>query len=243
MTAMNAENKTGSNTTQPAIVLHQWQISPFCGKIRKVLAFKGLTYSVVEYAGLRALKASRLSSAGKLPVLDYAGERFQDSSLIARMLDQRHPTPALLPREPAARHLAHLLEDWADESLYWYELWARFCDPVARDRSVALLCAGRPGFERFVVKLGVGRYRRAAVAQGLGRYPKAHVLAELHAHLRALEGRLECAAWLTGAEPSIADIAVSAQLDEILRTCTFAQELQAYTRLHEWLLRCRFGAE
>ena len=228
--------------TEPNIVLHQWQISPFCGKLRKVLAFKGLPFSVVEYAGLRALKAGGLSSAGKLPVLDYAGERFQDSSVIARMLEQRHPTPSLLPSDPAARHLAHLLEDWADESLYWYELWARFCDPNARDRAVALLCTGRPRFERFFVKLGVARYGRAVVTQGLGRYPNAHVQAELHGHLRALEGRLECAAWLSGPEPSIADIAVSAQLDEIIRTSTFAHELTMYTHVTEWLTRCRFGA-
>lgn len=230
------------NMTQPTIVLHQWQISPFCGKVRKILAFKGLAFDVIEYAGLRSLKVGSLSQAGKLPVLDYAGERFQDSSVIARMLEQRHPSPTLQPSEPGARHLAHLLEDWADESLYWYELWARFCDPIALDRSVALLCVGRPRYERAIVKIGVGRYRSAVVAQGLGRYSTAHVQAELHGHLRALEGRLEYAPWLTGAEPSLADIAVSAQLDEIVRTSTLADELAAYTHVMEWLTRCRFGA-
>jgi glutathione S-transferase len=52
-----------------------------------------------------------------------------------------------------------------------------------------------------------------------------------HGHLRALEGRLECAEWLTGAEPSIADIAASAQLDEIVRTSTFAHELSVRSEL------------
>ena len=61
----------------PAIILHQWRISPFCGKVRRVLEHKRLAYDVVDYNGLRARKASGLSAAGKLPVLDYDGERIR----------------------------------------------------------------------------------------------------------------------------------------------------------------------
>ena len=41
----------------PAIVLHQWAISPFCGKVRRILEHKGLPFEVVDYNGLRARKA------------------------------------------------------------------------------------------------------------------------------------------------------------------------------------------
>jgi glutathione S-transferase len=226
--------------TQPKIVLHQWEISPFCGKIRKVLGYKGLAYEVVEYAGLRALEVKRLSDTGKLPVLDIDGERFRDSSVIARELERRFPTPPLWPQAARARHLSHLLEDWADESLYWIESWARFCDPAARDRAATLLSAGRPAFERNLVKIAMGRYGKAASVQGIGRYPEAHVTAELRAHLDALDGLLEGATWLTGDAPSIADIAVAAQLDEFRRTSRFKADIDARPRLQEWLERCRF---
>jgi glutathione S-transferase len=43
------------------IVLHQWEISPFCGKVRKMLHIKGLAYETVDYAGLRAVRAAKLS--------------------------------------------------------------------------------------------------------------------------------------------------------------------------------------
>jgi len=226
--------------TQPKIVLHQWLISPFCGKVRKVLALKGLAYDVVEYGGVRALQVKRLSHAGKLPILDYAGERFADSSVIARMLEARHPEPSLYPARPRERQLAHLLEDWADESLYWFELWSRFCDPVARERAVALFCEGRPAYERSIVRLGMRPYQRAVKVQGLGRYPDAFIRSALLEHLAALDGLLAEGPWLVGERASIADIAVSAQLDEFARTSTLAHELGAFPRLVAWLERCDF---
>ena len=36
----------------PAVVLHQWLISPFCGKVRRILEHKGLAFDVVDYNGL-----------------------------------------------------------------------------------------------------------------------------------------------------------------------------------------------
>src|SRR5262249_35741270 len=118
----------------------------------------------------------------------------------------------------------------------------RFCDPIAHTRAAALLAADRPAFERFLVKQGTTRYRRAVVAQGLGRYPEAHVLAKLCGHLDALEGLLEGGPWLVGASPSIADFAIAAQLDELQRTSRHAHELHARPRLEAWLSRCQSTA-
>ena len=224
----------------PTIVLHQWCISPFCVKIQKVLDLKQLPYRIEEYGGLRALKTKGLSTVGKLPVLDYDGERIADSSAIARFLEQRHPAPPLVPAtlDP---HLVHLLEDWADESLYWYQLWLRLFDEGALDRAVAAACEGRPGYERMLFKQGLGRYRSSVVAQGLGRYPRETVLSNLREHLAALEGRLAQHAWLVGEAPSVADIAVASQLEQMLRTSSVAQhEVAALPRLSAWLKRCDF---
>jgi len=82
----------------PRIVLHQWEISPFCGKVRKMLAHKNLAYETVEYGGLLASGAARLSRVGKLPVLDYDGTRIQDSTEIAAFIERHHPDPPLFPQ-------------------------------------------------------------------------------------------------------------------------------------------------
>ena len=124
------------------IVLHQWVMSPFCNKIRRCLEFKGLGYQAVNYNGLRALQAAKLSPAGKLPVLDYQGERLQDSAHIARFLDQKYPDKPLYPTDPGALAQSRLLEDWAGTSLYFYELYLRMLDPVAMEKALDLVCAG-----------------------------------------------------------------------------------------------------
>jgi glutathione S-transferase len=228
--------------TTPDIVLHQWSISPYCGKVRKVLDLKGLRYRLEDYGGLRALKPKSLSASGKLPVLDYDGTRLEDSSAIARWLDARHPSPPLWPAAEGDRQLAYLLEDWADESLYWFELWLRVFDPEALDRTVAIACQGRARYEWPIFKQGMRRYRSRVIAQGLGRYPSETVLANFRAHLSALDGRLAQGSWLVGDAPSIADIAVAAQLDEVMRTSSLASAIEALPRLASWLRRCQFPA-
>jgi len=126
-----------------AIVLHQWSISPFCGKVRRILEHKGLAYEIVNYNGFRARKASGLSSAGKLPVLDYDGERIQDSSDIAAFLEARHPEQPIFPADPELRARAHFWEDWADESLFWFEAHQRFMYREARLEAAKALTEGR----------------------------------------------------------------------------------------------------
>lgn len=222
------------------IVLHQWEISPFCGKVRKILDAKGLRYRKVDYNGLKALRAKRLSSVGKLPVLEHGTERVQDSSVIARFLEDRYPTPALFPEDPRERHLAHFMEDWADEVLHWFEVYFRVHDPEAARKVADLSTEGRPTWERPVLQAGFAmRYRPRLRAQGIDRLERAEVEADFVAHLDHLDGLLDGRGWLVSESRSIADIAVSAQLDEVERTSPFAREIRYRKRLAAWLDRNR----
>ena len=126
----------------PQLVLHQWEISPFCTKVRAILDHKGLPFEICNYNGLLARKAAALTPVGKLPVLDYDGERIGDSSTIASVLDERHPDPPLMPDDPAARVQARVWEDWGDESLYWYLMALRWSDEN-EGRTVAQMSASR----------------------------------------------------------------------------------------------------
>jgi glutathione S-transferase len=90
-------------------------------------------------------------AASKLPVLDWDGQRIADSSLICAFPDQHVPDPPLYPTDRRDAALARLLEDWADESLYYFEMHFRAAYPSAADKATELLCAGRPGWERHVV--------------------------------------------------------------------------------------------
>jgi hypothetical protein len=154
----------------PTVVLHQWEISPFCGKVRKVLNHKAISFTAVNYNGLLARRAKGLSRAGKLPVLEFDGERVQDSSDIVVFLERHVPQPAVIPADPAQRALAWLLEDWADESLYWCEAALRLMDAGAWSKAIEVLCSSRPAWERIPVSMVIKRmYRRKLRTQGLGK--------------------------------------------------------------------------
>ena len=215
----------------PRIVLHQWEMSPFCNKTRRCLRFKGLDYSVVDYNGLDARKAATLSPVGKLPVLDYDGERIQDSSRIAAFLDRKHPEKLLYPAEPQALAAARLWEDWAGASLYFFEIYVSMLD---------LICVGRPRWERWVLReVFKRRYPRKLKAQGLGSCSRAEVETQLLRHVADIDALLEGRPFLAGLEPCIADLSVAAQLDEIIRTDQpLAARIRSHARVNAWLEMC-----
>lgn len=218
------------------ISLHQWEVSPFCRKVARMLDFKGLAHDTVDYNGLRGLRAQRLSKVGKLPVLDVDGERVQDSTRIARFLDERFPETPLYPADPQQRVLAELWEDWADEALYFYDVYFRFTDAEVFDRFVGLICEGRPAADRIALK---PVFKLAGMttlkAQGLGRMARNDVYAEFAHHLDRIETALEPTGWLVGKSKSIADIAVASQLLEIRRTTPQHLDPERRTRLAHWL--------
>lgn len=223
----------------PQILLHQWEMSPFCNKVRRCLSYKGLRYEVKDYNGLLARRAAALSSVGKLPVLDYDGERIQDSGRIAAFLDARHPDRPLFPRDPQVLAKARIWDDWAGQSLYFYEIYFRMLDPVSLERGLDLICKGRPAWERWVMRaVFKSRYPRKLGQQGLARMPRAEVERQFFELLGALDALLAGRQWLAGAALSIADLAVVAQISEFVRTSDLAPRVLALAHLKAWLDRC-----
>jgi glutathione S-transferase len=222
----------------PDVVLHQWEMSPFCNKVRRCLAHKGIDYRVVDYNGLLARKAASLSPVGKLPVLDYDGERIQDSTRIAQFLDRKHPSQPLYPTQPVELARVRFWEDWAAQSLYFYEIYFRMLDPVALERALDLICTGRPRWERSILKLAFKRrYPKKLAQQGLGRLPPQEVERQFFGLVDALDVLLRDRRWLVGEHKSMADISVAAQLDELLRTSELAPRVREREAVREWLLR------
>lgn len=219
----------------PTIVLHQWEMSPFCNKVRRILNFKQLPFEVVDYNGLLARKAAALSPVGKLPVLDYDGERVQDSDRIAEFLEARHPQPRLVPIDPLARAQGRIWSDWAAQSLYFHEIYFRMLDPVSLDRGLDLICKGRPRWERAVLKaVFKRRYPRKLAQQGLARLPRAEVERQFFGLLADLDQVLATRPWLVGEALSLADLAVMCQLSELVRTSELAPRVLALPHLKAW---------
>ncbi len=196
------------------IVLYQFEMSPFCDKIRRVLHLKGQPYEIREIPASQALwKVRQVNPIGKLPCLEHDGRRIADSTDIAAYLEERFPEPPLIPTDPWERALCHLLEDWADESLYFYEMKLRFGLPHNARRFVPLLVEQDAGWFKPLAPWVVPRMMKQITrAQGIGRKPTEMLIRDLERQVEALTGLLGERQWLIGGGLTLADISVFAQL-------------------------------
>ena len=219
------------------LTLYQFDISPFCDKVRRAMVLKGLEWRTVEVPITRPNKYKGVSPTGKFPALDDDGRVIVDSSDILRHLEVIAPAPSLYPDDPRDAALAHVLEDWADESLYFFDLTMRNW-PHNRPLFLADLLRHASGPLVPVLRAAIpGVLRRTARAQGLARKPDAVVAGELARHYDALETMLDGRDWLVGDAISVADLSVRAMGFVLDRTAEGTVLRAARPALDAWSAR------
>ncbi|MCA9771899.1 MAG: glutathione S-transferase N-terminal domain-containing protein, partial [Myxococcales bacterium] len=165
------------------IILYEIVLSPFCEKVRRALNFKGIEYRRVECITWTNGRIKAMNPRRKFPFMDYRGTMLLDSTDILHAIEHDFPEPALVPTDENRRARTHLLEDWADESLFWYEVWFRFFPPETSRRIAGIVAAELPPWVRpLIMKLVPWMVRRQAVAQGVGRKPRNVLEAEMRRH-------------------------------------------------------------
>ena len=98
---------------------HLW-LSPFCRKVRIVLAEKGLDFEAkVEKVWQRREGFLRLNPAGSVPVLvEPDGAVLAESWVICEYLDEVYPDPPLIGATPAERAETRRLGAWFDTKFH-----------------------------------------------------------------------------------------------------------------------------
>jgi glutathione S-transferase len=221
-----------------ALVLYQFEISPFCDKIRRVLNYKGLDYAIHEVKLLEAGRLKHVSPAGKYPVLDYRGRMVPDSTDIAHYLEQAHPSPPLIPTDPREAALCHIFEDWADESLYFIEMTMRLAWPNNAKRWLPELVKHENALgKRLGRAFAPGAVRSQSRAQGTGRKHKDAVVADVARHFGALEALLGGRRFLASDALSLGDISVYAQIACIKETDEGAPLIAGFPAVRDWFHR------
>lgn len=107
------------NTTPQTTRLYHSTLSPFCRKVRLVLAEKKIEVELVEeryWENPPDLK--RRNPAGKLPVLRYNGAFLAESQAIVEFLDETVPEPPLMPKAPQDRYEVRRLCAWFDDKFH-----------------------------------------------------------------------------------------------------------------------------
>ena len=220
--------------------LYQYELSPFCDKVRRVLNLKGIAYRTQDISILDTLRGrlKKLSPTAKVPVLVIDGETLSDSTDIIHWLETRYPEPRLIPANPKEQALVHFLEDWADESLYFHEMHLRFTLPHNARRWVAEVAVHDNLIIQNIAKVAMPiTMRKTTEAQGTGRKPLAVLLHDLDRHLQMLEQWLDGREWLVSDRLTLADLAVYAQLFCIAGALEGQDLLYRHSGVQAWMAR------
>jgi glutathione S-transferase len=94
------------------LTLYRARFSTNVERVALALALKGLEAESVWITYDDRGVVERVSGQPLVPVLDYGGEILVESMDIVRVLDERHPEPALYPEDPARRAELDVFVDW-----------------------------------------------------------------------------------------------------------------------------------
>jgi len=166
--------------------LYHFPLSPFCRKVRLSLAEKRIEVELVEERYWEQdPDFLRRNPAGKVPILRLGPKTLSESSAICEYLEDTHPTPPLIPRDPEGRYEMRRLVNWFDDKFH---------------AEVTRKLMG----ERVFKKLQGGGYPDSANVKAGSRAIKYH--------LDYMAVLLDQRRWLAGNEMTLADFAAAAQL-------------------------------
>jgi glutathione S-transferase len=130
----------------------------------------------------------RRNPAGKVPVLKIDGVTLSESTPICEYIEERYPEPALLPKDPVARHEVRRLVSWFDDKFH-HEVTSKLL------------------YERVNKKITKEGYPDSGNVKAGARAIKFH--------LEYLGWLLDERRWLAGSELSLADFAAAAHLSSL----------------------------
>lgn len=218
-------NAQSGATKQSIGTLYQYEVCPFCHKVRAVLDFKGLSYDKKEVNPMNKKEINFSEDYKKVPIwVDKEGKQVNDSNAIMRHVDGLSPEKAVFATEESAQALENQWMDWSDTKLVRalppliYKSY-----PQALNSFKYITSQGNfSWFQRKLIKyMGAGIMtlvaRKSAKSQGITD-PELH----LKGLLLELGGQLEKTAFVGGEKPCGADLSIFGVLKSVATLPAFA---------------------
>jgi glutathione S-transferase len=99
--------------------LYHFPLSPSCRKVRLSLAEKRIEVELIETRYWeKAPEFLRRNPAGKVPILNIDGKTLTESAPINEYLEERYPTPPLMPTTADGRYEVRRLVSWFDDKFH-----------------------------------------------------------------------------------------------------------------------------
>lgn len=222
------------------ITLFQFATSPFAEKVRRALNYKNIPFEIHEVprAAAAAGEYQYVSPTGKFPAIQDGDMAVWDSTDIIYHLETTSADPYLVPKSPRDAAFAHVIEEWADESLYFYEMTVRLTWEHNLDAALDEFAATIPGVPKPQLKTMImQRTSELTSTQGIGRKPRDQITQDIRRHFRALNSMLQEQDWLIGDDLSFADLAVIAQVKALLYATEAQSALKETDRVKSWMSR------
>ena len=221
------------------ITLYQFSSSPLCEKVRRIMHYKGIEYQINEVDRAKTEDYVSVSPYGKFPAIDDDGSPVCDSTDIAHYFEGKFPEKALVPEDPVLAAQVHVLEDWADESLYFYEITMRLAWEHNARNNIKVFMETMPPTLTEEQALGflTNAAQNLVSVQGLGRKTREQIVADADRHLAAISNLVGDDGWLVGNSITLADISVISQLKCLLMATEVVEMLDSYPGISAWIDR------
>jgi len=169
--------------------LYHYPLSPFCRKVRLVLAEKRIDCALVEERYWeKDADFLRRNPAGKVPVLRIDGMTLSESTPICEYLEEKYPEPSLMPKSVTGRYETRRLVAWFDDKFH----------------------------QEVTSKLLYERVHKKVMGQG---YPDSRNVKDgakaIKYHLDYMAWLLDHRRWLAGDVMTLADFAAAAHMSSL----------------------------
>ena len=169
--------------------LYHVPLSPFCRKVRLVLAEKKMDVELIEERYWdQSTEFLRRNPAGKVPILRHEGALLTESTPICEYIEELNPNPSLIPKDAKERYEMRRLVSWFDD-IFHHEVTSNLL------------------YERVNKKVsGQGFPDSKNIKEGARK---------IKYHLDYMAWLLEHRRWLAGDTMTLADFAAAAHLSSL----------------------------
>ncbi|MBC7474317.1 MAG: glutathione S-transferase family protein [Candidatus Sericytochromatia bacterium] len=226
------------NVDNNTIILFQFNYSPYCIKVAKVMDYKGIPYKTVNILPIVNKNfIKELSNQSKVPVIKHKNKVIHDSTKIALYLEDICPEPSLFINDDhKLNEEVKLWEDWADEAflspfsnlavMYLYEHPEYLAELEDIKTGIGLIDNNKERLAPFITKMQLKAY-------GADLSKKDELKKKARGYLDTLLKKLENKEFIVGDRLTIADITIASHLT-VAQKVPYISEDEHYEAIFIW---------